>query len=179
MQNRIEIFNKIKNSKRVVTKENNQDQSLQESVQKARVRVMVLEDIPSIVAIEEASFPIPWTEESFTSEIKDNCVARYFCLEKEGNVIGYMGLWLVVGEAHVTNIAIWPGCRGQGWGEYLMRGVMQSIVSLGVLQVTLEVRVTNTTAQQLYTKLGFKPAGVRKRYYSDNQEDAIIMWASL
>ncbi len=143
------------------------------------IRPMTLEDIPTIVAIEEVSFPSPWTAESFTSELKDNYLARYFCLELEGNVIGYMGLWIVIGEAHVTNIAIWPGCRGQGWGEYLLRSVMTKMVGSGVYRMTLEVRVSNSTAQNLYRKLGFKPAGVRKKYYSDNQEDAIIMWASL
>jgi len=145
----------------------------------AVIRTMTLADIPLIVAIEEVSFPTPWTAESFTSELKDNYLARYYCLELDGHVIGYMGLWIVMGEAHVTNIAIWPGCRGQGWGEYLLRNVMQKMYASGVLRITLEVRVTNKTAQNLYAKLGFKPAGIRKKYYSDNQEDAIIMWASL
>lgn len=147
--------------------------------QTAVIRAMTLDDIPAIVAIEEVSFPIPWTTESFTSELKENHLARYYCLELNGKVIGYMGLWIVIGEAHITNIAIWPGCRGQGWGEFLMRDVMQKMRSLRVLELTLEVRVTNVTAQRLYTKLGFKPAGLRKRYYSDNQEDAVIMWANL
>lgn len=151
----------------------------QEKAKAAVIRPMTLEDIPTIVAIEEVSFPSPWTAESFTSELKDNYLARYFCLELEGNIIGYMGLWIVIGEAHVTNIAIWPGCRGQGWGEYLLRSVMTKMIGSGVYRMTLEVRVSNSTAQNLYHKLGFKPAGVRKKYYSDNQEDAIIMWASL
>ena len=90
-----------------------------------------------------------------------------------------MGLWLIIGEAHITNVAIWPGCQGQGLGEYLMRSVMNELPAIGITRVTLEVRVSNINAQKLYTKLGFSPAGIRKRYYSDNQEDAIIMWASL
>ncbi|NLI93841.1 MAG: ribosomal protein S18-alanine N-acetyltransferase [Peptococcaceae bacterium] len=155
-------------------------QNIPEAISKvAIIRPMTLEDIPTIVAIEEVSFPTPWTAESFASELKDNYLARYFCLVLDGNVIGYMGLWIVMGEAHVTNIAIWPGCRGQGWGEHLLGNVMQKMLSSGVLRITLEVRVSNKTAQNLYSKLGFKPAGLRKKYYSDNQEDAIIMWASL
>lgn len=150
-----------------------------EEIVKAAVRPMALEDIPTILAIEEVSFPTPWSAESFTSELKDNYLARYFCLERDGKIIGYMGLWNVMGEAHITNVAIWPGCRGEGWGEYLMRCVMNKMMASGVLRFTLEVRVSNTNAQKLYTKLGFKPAGIRKKYYSDNQEDAIIMWASL
>lgn len=146
---------------------------------KTIVRAMTLDDIPAILAIEEVSFPVPWTEQSFISELKDNYLARYYCLEIEKDVIGYMGLWIVMGEAHITNIAIWPGCRGKGWGEYLLKSVMNEMFAAGVLRITLEVRVSNTTAQNLYTKLGFKPAGLRKKYYSDNQEDAVIMWASL
>lgn len=143
------------------------------------VRTMILEDIPSIIAIEEASFSTPWTIASFTSELQNNSLAHYFCLELEGKAIGYMGLWVVTGEAHITNIAIWPGCRGRGWGEYLMRSVIRYMLDRGIIRYTLEVRVSNETARNLYEKLGFRAAGIRKKYYSDNQEDAIIMWASL
>lgn len=145
----------------------------------AKVRPMGTEDIPNVLAIEEVSFPSPWTRESFISELRENKLARYYCLELDGNVVGYMGLWLVIGEAHITNIAIWPGCRGQGWGEFLMRRVIELMPFFGVFKLTLEVRISNDRAKNLYQKLGFKAAGIRKRYYSDNQEDALIMWASL
>jgi len=151
----------------------------QDLLEKAKVRPMKLEDIPTVLAIEQVSFPTPWTAESFISELKDNQIARYYCLELDGSVVGYMGLWLIIGEAHITNVAIWPGCQGQGLGEYLMRSVMNELPAIGITRVTLEVRVSNINAQKLYAKLGFSPAGIRKRYYSDNQEDAIIMWASL
>lgn len=143
------------------------------------IRAMEVEDIPTVVTIEEASFPTPWKAESFESEIKNNYLSRYFCLEVDDRIIGYMGLWIIMGEAHITNIAIWPGCRGQGWGEYLLHEVMKKMYASGVRRLTLEVRVSNETAQKLYTKLGFKAAGIRKNYYSDNREDAIIMWANL
>ena len=143
------------------------------------IRAMTLEDIPTIITIEEVSFPTPWKVESFESELRDNHLSRYYCLEINNNIVGYMGLWIIMGEAHITNIAIWPGCRGQGWGEYLIRAVMNKMVSSGVRRLTLEVRVTNETAQNLYSKVGFRAAGVRKKYYSDNQEDALIMWANL
>ncbi len=145
----------------------------------AKVRPMTEEDIPTVLAIEEMSFPTPWSAASFTSEIRDNYLARYYCLEVEGKIIAYMGLWIVMGEAHITNIAVWPGCRHNGWGEYLMREVMTKLIAAGVQRMTLEVRVSNENAQKLYAKLGFKAAGMRKKYYADNQEDAIIMWASL
>ena len=145
----------------------------------AVIRPMTEQDVPTIVAIEEVSFPVPWSANSFVSELRDNYLARYYCLELSGRIIGYMGLWIVMGEAHITNIAIWPGCRGQGWGEYILKSIMHKLFSAGVQRFTLEVRVSNEPAQKLYTKLGFRAAGVRKKYYSDNQEDAIIMWASL
>jgi ribosomal-protein-alanine N-acetyltransferase len=171
MQNKVQVQ---QNTRKEIAQEN-----LRENSPEIVIRSMTLEDIPAIVAIEEASFPTPWSAESFTSELKDNYLARYYCLELKGNVIGYMGLWIIMGEAHITNIAIWPGCRGQGWGGYLMRNIMQSMFRSGVLRLTLEVRVSNITAQNLYKGLGFRAAGLRKRYYSDNQEDAVIMWASL
>ncbi|NLM20350.1 MAG: ribosomal protein S18-alanine N-acetyltransferase [Peptococcaceae bacterium] len=143
------------------------------------IRLMTVEDIPAITAIEEASFPNPWKAESFLSELKDNRIARYYCLVINDKVVGYMGVWLVAGEAHITNVAIWPGFRSKGWGEYLMRYVMQDLKKRGLVSITLEVRVSNIPAQKLYTKLGFKAAGVRRKYYSDNKEDAFIMWAKL
>jgi len=150
---------------------------MQDIPQNLKVRLMTVEDIPSILTIEQVSFSNPWSEESFRSELCENKLARYYCLLLDDKVIGYMGSWVFLGEAHITNIAVWPGCRGRGYGEYLMRHVMKEMEENGVFSLTLEVRVSNKEAQNLYQKLGFRPAGIRKRYYSDNQEDAIIMWA--
>lgn len=145
-----------------------------------KIRPLAIEDIPRVVEIEEVSFPTPWKAESFRSELIDNYLARYFGLELEGEIIGYMGLWNVIGEGHITNIAIMPSYRGQGWGEYLLRSVMEKLKQTeNIDRITLEVRVSNYTAQKLYTKLGFSPAGFRRKYYTDNREDALIMWASL
>ncbi|MGI5901773.1 MAG: ribosomal protein S18-alanine N-acetyltransferase [Desulfitobacteriia bacterium] len=149
------------------------------AVEDIRIRPMAVDDIPTVIAIEEVSFSNPWSAESFYSELVRNIMARYYCLEIEKKVIGYIGFWVVLGEAHITNVAIWPGKRGQGWGEYLMRQVLRIMPGLGITKVTLEVRASNSKAQNLYRKLGFKPVGVRKGYYSDNREDAIIMWAQL
>ncbi|ADY56963.1 (SSU ribosomal protein S18P)-alanine acetyltransferase [Syntrophobotulus glycolicus DSM 8271] len=144
------------------------------------IRPLTLEDISKVVEIEEASFPTPWKAESFRSELVDNYLARYFGLELDGLMIGYMGLWNVMGEGHITNIAVSPAYRGQGWGEYLLKTVMETLKRTEHMsRVTLEVRVSNYTAQKLYTKLGFRPAGFRRKYYTDNREDALIMWASL
>lgn len=143
------------------------------------VRPMLLDDLKSIIEIENVSFPTPWSLQSFTVELRDNEYARYFCLELNGQVIGYMGLWFILDEGHITNVAISPKYRGQQWGEYLMRSVMDKMEVQGMERMTLEVRVSNYQAQSLYKRLGFVTAGVRKGYYADTQEDALIMWVEL
>ncbi|MBA2679301.1 MAG: ribosomal protein S18-alanine N-acetyltransferase [Ktedonobacteraceae bacterium] len=92
------------------------------------------------------------------------------------SIIGFAGLWLMVDEAHVTTIATHPEYRGLGLGEFLLVSLIDISYTIGAKWVTLEVRVSNYTAQNLYRKYGFREAGVRHRYYSDNQEDALIMW---
>lgn len=94
-----------------------------------------------------------------------------------GTIVGYAGLWLMLDEAHVTTIAVRPAVRGQGIGELLFVGLIDLACALGAKYVTLEVRMSNTIAQNLYRKYGFRDEGVRKRYYSDNGEDALIMWS--
>lgn len=92
------------------------------------------------------------------------------------SIIGFAGLWLMVDEAHITTIAMHPAHRRLGLGEYMLVGLIDIAYSIGAKWVTLEVRVSNYTAQNLYRKYGFREAGIRHRYYSDNQEDALIMW---
>jgi [ribosomal protein S18]-alanine N-acetyltransferase len=92
------------------------------------------------------------------------------------SIIGFAGLWLMVDEAHITTIATHPDYRRRGLGEFLLMNLIDIAYTIGAKWVTLEVRVSNATAQNLYQKYGFREAGVRRRYYSDNQEDALIMW---
>lgn len=92
------------------------------------------------------------------------------------NIVGFAGLWLMVDEAHVTTIATHPNYRHRGLGELLLTSLIDIAFDIGARQVTLEVRVSNSIAQNLYHKYGFREAGIRRRYYSDNMEDAIIMW---
>jgi ribosomal-protein-alanine N-acetyltransferase len=92
------------------------------------------------------------------------------------SIIGFAGLWLMVDEAHITTIAMHPEHRGQGLGEFMLMSLIDISYDIGAKWVTLEVRVSNYTAQNLYRKYGFRVEGVRHRYYSDNQEDALIMW---
>ncbi|WP_425803648.1 ribosomal protein S18-alanine N-acetyltransferase [Desulfitobacterium sp. Sab5] len=137
------------------------------------------DDLEAIMKIEHASFPTPWSQRSFESELRDNEYARYFCLLDQNKVIGYMGIWFILEEGHITNVAIAPEHRGRRLGEFMMRTIMRQMLSEGMERMTLEVRESNLSAQRLYERLGFVMAGRRKGYYSDNQEDALIMWVEL
>ncbi|GAB6171095.1 ribosomal protein S18-alanine N-acetyltransferase [Paradesulfitobacterium aromaticivorans] len=145
----------------------------------AIVRPMTGADLDKVMHIEHSSFTTPWSQQAFVAELRDNEYARYFCLELEGRIIGYMGLWIILDEGHITNVAIEPQYRSQGWGKHLMRSVIRNVLAEGVERMTLEVRVSNLEARRLYDLLGFKEAGVRKGYYSDTREDALIMWLEL
>ncbi|WP_336776314.1 ribosomal protein S18-alanine N-acetyltransferase [Paenibacillus sp. MMO-58] len=142
-------------------------------------RSMTKLDIPYIVAIEHEAFATPWTPEAFQNELTSNMFARYMVMEHDGQIIGYGGMWVIVDEAHVTNIAVRADHRGQGLGERLLTELQRTAAFFGANKMTLEVRVSNEIAQGLYRKLGFKPSGIRPAYYSDNNEDALIMWADL
>ncbi|WP_028563143.1 ribosomal protein S18-alanine N-acetyltransferase [Paenibacillus pinihumi] len=142
-------------------------------------RSMQLEDVPVICQIEQQAFTSPWTAEAFINELTNNHFARYMVMEWEDKVIGYGGMWTIMDEAHVTNIAVCEGYRGQGLGERLLHELQRTAVFFGAGRMTLEVRVSNEPAKNLYRKLGFEPSGVRPGYYSDNGEDALIMWAEL
>lgn len=140
------------------------------------IREMRMEDIDSVLNVEQNSFPTPWSREVFINELTQNRYANYFLILKNNKVIGYCGMWIIVDEAHVTNIAILPAYRGTGLGETLMLKVIEVARAIGAMSMTLEVRISNVVAQNMYRKFGFKIGGIRKRYYSDNKEDAYVMW---
>ncbi|WP_434092488.1 ribosomal protein S18-alanine N-acetyltransferase [Rossellomorea marisflavi] len=140
---------------------------------------MTVDDVDAVMEIEEQSFTVPWSREAFISEMEENHLSMYIVIEDEGQIAGYCGVWIVVDEAHITNVAILPSHRGKGYGELLMRKIMEMAIESGARVMTLEARVSNVPAQSLYRKLGFQDGGIRKRYYSDNQEDALVMWVNL
>lgn len=148
----------------------------QEGLSDLTVRLMTLEDLDAVLAIEVVSFSSPWSRNSFVSELTLNPRATYIVAEMDGEIVGYAGMWVIFDEAHVTTIAVKPEARRKGIGETLMRSLAMVASLAGAARATLEVRVSNIRAQSLYEKLGFKKAGLRKRYYQDNGEDAIIMW---
>ncbi|MGZ4163662.1 MAG: ribosomal protein S18-alanine N-acetyltransferase [Tumebacillaceae bacterium] len=139
-------------------------------------RRMMLEDLDRIMEIEHHSFTLPWSREAFVAELTQNHFAKYLVAIHEGVVVGYAGVWVILDEGHVTNIAIHPDARGKKLGEALMRELMATAIANGAERMTLEARVSNFVAIRMYEKLGFASAGIRKGYYTDNNEDAIIMW---
>jgi ribosomal-protein-alanine N-acetyltransferase len=136
---------------------------------------MSVDDIPDVHDIERASFPVPWPPYAFRQELETNRLARYLVVRVDDETVAYAGIWLMVDEAHITTFAVMPGWRRQGIGGRLMVAVMQLAEEAGARVATLEVRLSNVAARRLYQRFGFRPVGVRPRYYSDNGEDALIM----
>ena len=125
--------------------------------------------------IERESFPTPWSREDFWREAS-NDFACYIVALDDAEIIGFGGCWISFEEAQVTNIALTASQRGRGLGKVLMEKLMRAATERGAERMTLEVRPSNTPALRLYEGLGFAAIGVRKKYYQDNDEDAILMW---
>ncbi len=136
--------------------------------------LMTPDDVEAVHAIEVACFKKPWSKDSFYREVTENACARYIVLREDGVAMAYAGVWFVLDEGHITNIAVRPDRRGLGYGEKVTRAMIQLAADSGMSWMTLEVRRSNTVAQNLYRKLGFIDVGYRKRYY-ENSEDALIM----
>ena len=131
--------------------------------------------MPAVAEIDRASNGAPWSEASFLREIS-NPQAHYFVSMDGSTVVGFAGFWTLVDEAHVTTIAVQPEARGKGIVRALMERILVDAAKLGMSCATLEVRISNEKALKLYESLGFVHSGVRKNYYPDNREDAVIMW---
>lgn len=142
-----------------------------------KVTPMTLEDLNEVLEIEVLAFSTPWSRNSFLYELLENERAFYLTAKNEhGRVMGYVGMWIVFDEGHITNLATHPQYRRQGVARRLMDQLISESKERGVRYLTLEVRRTNSEAQELYQKLGFVHMGVRRKYYIDNNEDALIMW---
>ncbi|MDR0286643.1 MAG: ribosomal protein S18-alanine N-acetyltransferase [Clostridiales bacterium] len=133
--------------------------------------------IDEIAALEELCFTTPWHKSSFEDELK-NDLAHYFVALENGRVIGYCGFWQIFDEAHITNIAVSPDFRRNGVGKALLGKMFEVWGRMGINFATLEVRVSNIGARKLYESFDFYNSGVRKGYYEDTGEDAIIMWGN-
>ncbi len=140
-----------------------------------RIRPMTEADLPSVQLIERASFTTPWPPQAYRQELEANRLAHYVVSLIGERVVGYGGIWLMVDEAHVTTFAIHPAYRRRRIGERMLIALLDLAVDRHAREATLEVRLSNLPARRLYEKYGFRPVGIRPRYYSDNQEDALIM----
>ncbi len=135
-------------------------------------------DIPEIVAIENVSFPTPWADHAFLSELR-NKFAYYNVAVHDGKVAGYCGMWLFSGEAHITTIAVHPDWRGRGLGKTFMNALINHARSRGATTMILEVRPSNSAARILYKNMGFRQIGCRRNYYLETHEDALVMMLNL
>lgn len=133
------------------------------------------EHIAAILAIEKDAHSAPWSEKSFTNELI-NQHSIFLVARQDGEVVGYGGVWLLIDEAHVTNVAVSKELQRQGIGLKLMNELLWKSAEKGMVCATLEVRESNKGAIAMYEKLGFKQTNVRKRYYPDNNENAVVMW---
>lgn len=140
------------------------------------VEPMTAVHLTRVLEIERESFPTPWPRDAYVHELKENRLASYFIARVDDETVGYCGMWVILDEAHVTTLAVDPKYRGMHIGERLLLVLIDAAVERGARWMTLEVRRSNLTAQKLYKKYGFREIGARKAYYSDNREDAIIMW---
>ncbi|MBQ9091140.1 MAG: ribosomal protein S18-alanine N-acetyltransferase [Anaerotignum sp.] len=132
--------------------------------------------IDGVLELEEKTFSIPWTRGDFEIEVKENNMAIYYVAVEDGKIIGYAGMWHIVVEGHITNVGVLEEARCKGVGSMLMEKLIEVAIEKQMMGITLEVRMGNAPAQALYHKYGFKAEGIRKNYYSDTKEDAIIMW---
>ncbi|WP_394191868.1 ribosomal protein S18-alanine N-acetyltransferase [Paenisporosarcina quisquiliarum] len=140
-------------------------------------RKMTVEDIDAVLKIEHEAFSLPWTRDSFVQEMTTNLHAYYVVAEtNDKQIVGFCGMWLVMDESHITNVAVTEAVKGQGIGEGLMREAIRVSKEHEVVVMTLEVRISNTIAQNLYRKLDFQNGGIRRGYYTDTNEDALVMW---
>jgi ribosomal-protein-alanine N-acetyltransferase len=142
-----------------------------------RIRMMALGDVEAALAVERGAFREGWPTTAFARELTQNGAARYVVLQESatGRMLGFGGLWLMVDEAHIVTVAVEPGERGKGYGRLLVHALVKVATEHGMSVATLECRESNTVARALYRGYGFYEVGLRKKYYSDNHEDAVIM----
>ena len=144
-------------------------------MQQVTIREMRRSDIPTVAALERVVYPQPWSARLFFDELakKDR---DYIVLEgREGDIVGYGGMLLIEQDAHITSLTVAPASRGRRLGTRLLLALVERALGRGAKHLTLEVRVSNVSAQGLYERFGFAPVGKRKDYYID--EDALVMWA--
>jgi ribosomal-protein-alanine N-acetyltransferase len=145
--------------------------------QRTVIEPMRLEDIPTVQEIEREIFLTPWPRNAYRRELLQNRMASYVVIRDGEEIVGYAGLWKMHDEAHVTTVGVRRRDQGRGYGLALMLALIDRAYTLSARWVTLEVRASNYGAMALYEKLGFKVIGRRRGYYTDDGEDAVVMWS--
>lgn len=140
-----------------------------------QIRKMTLQDVPVVVHLDQISFSLPWPERSFRFELTDNPASRCWVVELDQRVVGMIVAWLLVDETHIATIAIHPEYRRRGIASKLLSHALLYTMDEGAQSSFLEVRESNLAAQEMYRKFGYEVVGRRRRYYRDNDEDAILM----
>ena len=139
------------------------------------IEPMTFADLPAVQEIERASFTTPWPAHAYQAELETNKLAHYLVVRVGHEVVAYAGVWLMVDEAHITTFAVAPAWRRRRIAERLLMVALDLSIARGAREATLEVRLSNLPARRLYEKYGFRPVGIRPKYYSDDHEDALIM----
>ena len=141
------------------------------------IKKMVADDIDGVISIEQQAYgDHHWSKDSFLQELSNDLAWYYSLFNEKGELAAYAGTWHVLEEAHITNIAVSAENRRRGYGEALLKKILDDCYKEMIKYITLEVRVSNVAAINLYTKYGFSSFGRRKKYYQDNNEDALIFW---
>lgn len=143
---------------------------------KVTVRDAIPSDACKMAELDKICFAVPWSVESFADEIESNDMAVYIIAEADEVLAGYAGMWCIIDEGHITNVAVASEFRRQGIASAILEALIAKGREMGIRAFTLEVRASNTAAQELYSKFGFKSMGYRPGYYEDNKEAAMIMW---
>jgi ribosomal-protein-alanine N-acetyltransferase len=139
------------------------------------IRRMEMTDLDALAVLEQRCFSIPWSRAMLADEL-ENERALYLVAAQDDVLLGYAGCWVIFDEGHITNIAVDPDHRGRGVGRMLMAALLEGLAGAGATSATLEVRRGNGAAISLYRSFGFTVEGLRRGYYQDNQEDALVMW---
>lgn len=134
-------------------------------------------DVKEVLRIEQQSFSTTWPSNAFYQELHENKLAHYYVGRIGSRVAAYGGIWVILEDSHITTIAVAPEFRGKKYGEMLLLHLLDEAMTRGASWMTLEVRESNAVAQTLYRKYGFTTVSTRKGYYSDNNENALVMWA--
>lgn len=146
------------------------------NVSAIRIEPMLRSHLDRVLEIENACFPRPWSRSLFLSELAMTATRAYFTAKLDGEIVGFGGMLMAGDECHITNVSVDPDWQRRGIAKHILLALVEEAITRGARSITLEVREGNVAGQRLYERFGFKPVGVRKNYYIETREDALVMW---